>query len=531
MTRALCFLLLCAAPAAIAAPPLYKQVLVNDNPALYYFLGDNTGTSANFGLLGSAYNMTYNGTPIRGVATPGNDKGVTFDSTDDWLESAASAPAAFTGNPTMSIETIVRIPAGASALQWAPFLHWGDANPQTGRSASFGFQNNNADRLFVGFYNSGLRTVTTIPLAVWHHIVWVRNGGANNSQQGSILYFDGNAIPLTPDTDLLGPLVPDVTSTPFRINRGHDLTRSFTGTMDELALFDYALTPQQVADHYAASGLSSQTIPGLYNTGVDDNAQFLLDGVVDPHYKLIQSNDPAYPGPNTYATVMAPFWAFFNVNSRWVAPAANEDWPTGAPPHPSGPYRYRLSVDLSGYDLASVHISGTWGADAGGQIVLNGTGTVNLCNNPNSLVPFNLTSGFVPGVNTIDFVVNNDVMDGANPTGLRVDNITGTAGPAVVGVAPPRPGAIALDAPVPNPAFHSARLGYTLARAGRVRLSIRSVAGRVVRRLVDRDAEAGPGAATWDGTTDTGTIAAPGVYFVVLESPAGTASRRLVWLH
>jgi hypothetical protein len=64
-----------------------------------------------------------------------------------------------------------------------------------------------------------------------------------------------------------------------------------------------------------------------------------------------------------------------------------------------------------------------------------------------------------------------------------------------------------------------------------VRLSIRSVTGRVVRRLVDREAEAGPGATTWDGTTDMGTIAAPGVYFVVFESPEGTASRRLVWLH
>jgi hypothetical protein len=522
---------LCAASTATAAPPLYKQAIVNDTPVLYYLLGETAGPAGNLGTLGSAFNATYNGTPIRGVATPGNDKGVTFDGTDDWIESLGSAPAALTGNPTMSIEAIVRIPTGATSLLWAPFLHWGDAGPQMGRSAWFGLQNNNADRLFVGFYNSGLRSVTTFPLGVWHHLVWVRNGGASHSQENSTLYLDGVAIPLTADTDLLGPLVPDVTSTPFRINRGHDFTRSFQGTMDELALFDYALTPAQVATHYATSGLSSQTVPGVFNTGVDDNGEWLGDGVVDPHYRLVQSSDPAYPGPDAFATII-PFnlWSVNSISSRWIAPAANEDWPVGAPPHPSGPYRYRLSVDLSGFDPASVHITGNWCADMGGQIWLNGQPTVNLCSNAFNVASFNLASGFVHGLNTIDFAVNNDFMEGANPTGLRVDNITATAAPAVVGVDSQGPLGIALAAPAPNPAFRSARLGYSLARAGHVRLSIRSVAGRVVRRLVDRDADAGPGVAAWDGTTDRGTIAAPGVYFVVLESPEGTFSRRLVWL-
>jgi hypothetical protein len=532
MTRFWCVLLaLFMASSATAAPALYHQAIVNDNPSLYYLLDSSAGQAANIGSLGGAFNGTFNGTPIRGVPTPGNDKGVTFDSSDDWIESLGSAPAQFTGNPNMSIETIVRIPANATSTLWAPFLHWGDANPQTGRSATFGLQNNNADRLFAGFYDSGMRSVTTIPLGVWHHVVWVRNGAPNGSQSGSTLYLDGNAIPLTADTDLGGPLVPNVTSTPFRINRGHDFTRWFQGTMDELALFDYALTPQQVVDHYAASGLSSQAIAGLYNTGVDDNGQFLNDGVVDPHYKLVQSSDPAYPGPNTYATLIPNgFWANNQVSSRWIAPAANEDYPVGAPPHPAGPYTYRLSVDLTGLDPASVHVSGSWAADAGGQVYLNGQPTPNLCNNAFSLVNFNLTAGFGYGLNTIDFVVNNDAMAGANPTGLRVDNIAGAGSPSVIGVGSPQSGAIALAAPAPNPAFHSARLAYTLPLAGHVRLSIRSVAGRMVRRLVDRDAPVGPGVATWDGATDTGATAAPGVYFVVLESPAGIASRRLVWL-
>ena len=204
MTRFWCLLLvLCAASTATASPPLYVFTIVNDNAAVYYLLGETGSSIPNYGTAGAALDATFNGTPIKGVATTGNDKGVTFDSSDDFIESNGTAPAAFTGNPTMSIEAIVRIPANAVSKQWAPFLHWGSAS--SGSAVSFGFHDDSNDRLFTGFYNSGLRSVTTFPQgAVWHHLVWVRNGGANDSQTGSILYVDGAAVPLTADTDLLG---------------------------------------------------------------------------------------------------------------------------------------------------------------------------------------------------------------------------------------------------------------------------------------------------------------------------------------
>lgn len=48
----------------------------------------------------------------------------------------------------------------------------------------------------------------------------------------------------------------------------------------------------------------------------------------------------------------------------------------------------------------------------------------------NTWMPFTINSGFVAGVNTLDFVVTNT---GAGPTGLRVD-LSGTASP---GSGPP----------------------------------------------------------------------------------------------
>jgi flagellar hook assembly protein FlgD len=64
-----------------------------------------------------------------------------------------------------------------------------------------------------------------------------------------------------------------------------------------------------------------------------------------------------------------------------------------------------------------------------------------------------------------------------------------------------------------------------------VRLAVYDIAGRAVRRLVDRDAAA-PGAysATWDGRDDAGRAVPGGVYFYRLETDGGTRSTRVVRL-
>ena len=67
-------------------------------------------------------------------------------------------------------------------------------------------------------------------------------------------------------------------------------------------------------------------ITTLFNTGVDANGNLLPDGVVDPHYRLIRSPDPAYPGPSALVVnddgtglVSGPYLAN-GPNSKWIAP-------------------------------------------------------------------------------------------------------------------------------------------------------------------------------------------------------------------
>jgi hypothetical protein len=58
---------------------------------------------------------------------------------------------------------------------------------------------------------------------------------------------------LVPDPGLPADgLTPAVEATAFRVNRARDFdgSRYFTGTLDELSLYDRALTPQEAFEHF-----------------------------------------------------------------------------------------------------------------------------------------------------------------------------------------------------------------------------------------------------------------------------------------
>ena len=55
---------------------------------------------------------------------------------------------------------------------------------------------------------------------------------------------------------------------------------------------------------------------------------------------------------------------------------------------------------------------------------------------------------------------------------------------------------------------------FSVAKSGRVQVSIYDVTGRKVRNLADRVFPAGEHSIQWDGTDDAGSRVARGVYFV-----------------
>jgi hypothetical protein len=82
----------------------------------------------------------------------------------------------------------------------------------------------------------------------------------------------------------------------------------------------------------------------------------------------------------------------------------------------------------------------------------------------------------------------------------------------------------------PNPFNPSTTIEYSLASRCHARLQIVDLSGRVVATLVDGPAGPGRAAVMWDGTTDEGSDAASGIYFVALEADGEISTDKITLL-
>lgn len=199
-----------------------------------------------------------------------------------------------------------------------------------------------------------------------------------------------------------------------------------------------------------STSIRADPIPGLFNTGVDNLGVLLANGTVDPHYTLTVSADPIDTGPSAFVVTPNGFpfppWIAQGPNSKWIAPKTDQSVGNNF-----GSYVYRITFSLAGFDPATATISGQYSTDNNGiDVLINGmsTGQTTPLTAYSAFFPLSITSGFVAGVNTIDFVLFNDPGSplGNNPTGLRVE-ISGTAAP----LPTPTPTATPISTPSATP--------------------------------------------------------------------------------
>lgn len=181
-----------------------------------------------------------------------------------------------------------------------------------------------------------------------------------------------------------------------------------------------------------AGYVQAAPISSLFNTGVDASGLSLSDGTIgDPHYILA-----SVPGGTTDIRVRTsaggwPIPPYFgdSPTSAWIGP--NNDPSIDGP---AGPYDYRTTFSLIGFDASTASISGGWSSDNEGlEIRLNGVtvaGGTSFIQFSLGFAPFSISGGFLPGLNTLDFYVLNE----GGPTSLRVE-MSGTA--AVTAVPEP----------------------------------------------------------------------------------------------
>ncbi len=101
--------------------------------------------------------------------------------------------------------------------------------------------------------------------------------------------------------------------------------------------------------------------------------------------------------------------------------------------------------------------------------------------------------------------------------------------PSGAGVSPPVTRDVLLGV-TPNPFRTDATIRFGLARPAEVSVVVLDVLGRRVREVASGARVAGTHAVNWDGRRGDGSPASPGLYFVVLTTPAGRSTRAMVRL-
>jgi hypothetical protein len=81
---------------------------------------------------------------------------------------------------------------------------------------------------------------------------------------------------------------------------------------------------------------------------------------------------------------------------------------------------------------------------------------------------------------------------------------------------------LSLESPYPNPVMENASLGFSVPAAGRVKLAVYDVSGRMVETILDGTVESGNHSMTWA----PGAEIASGVYFIRLSTESGTLTRQ-----
>ncbi len=163
------------------------------------------------------------------------------------------------------------------------------------------------------------------------------------------------------------------------------------------------------------------TIPGLFNTGVDDLGNVIADDAVDPHWELVASADPAWDGPEVYkSSIHGDEWTGNGYVSAWVTPR----YPNAVVA--KGTYQYQITFDLTGRAPETASITGRFCVDSAlTDIRLNGVSMEHAAGGWRVYTNFTIPQGspFVDGLNTLVFVLNNS---DSSASGFRAE-VAGSA--------------------------------------------------------------------------------------------------------
>ena len=227
--------------------PSYRDVVLSLNPVGYWRLGETSGTTA-VDLGSGGNNGTYTNGPTlaqAGGLTSEEDKAASFDGTNDYVNLGNNSALKFgSGNFTYSA-WIKTSAAGANDMIVA------ESNNTTAERYIFKTTTNKASfncRDSSGNMLSAIGT-TSVNDGNWHFIVGVRSGNTG------YIYVDG-VLEATSTNGSVGSC--DVAADVYIGGRYSGAGLEFSGTIDDVSIFNTALTSAQISSMYQASIFGSK---------------------------------------------------------------------------------------------------------------------------------------------------------------------------------------------------------------------------------------------------------------------------------
>lgn len=368
--------------AALGVPAdagLYQDLVLGDNPVRYYRLGEAVGPTA-YDLSTYAGHGTYVNLAPADYGKPGalqsdTDTSVWLNGTNAMITAPDAPELDITGDIT--IEFWYRKTAEAS--DWQRIVGKGNCAAVPSRR-SFGIweENGSGGRLLFQQYNAtggavlNFFSTTSVGLNTWTHVVATVSGNTAR------IYMNGALSGTATRTG-----VPGTNDDPLTIGYGQ-IHNYFPGFVDEVAIYNQALSFSKVRQHYFASFPLPTQINQRYDLqviGGGANAYYRYDDPSSANGATV--NDSADANPATYrgSVTLVPSElpgapgkaALFNGTSDYIQlPAA----PFGAYPTSGNTPDYVLSFE-------------TWFKTTGSGVIL---GQTNAAGTPGGPAP----SGWVP---------------------------------------------------------------------------------------------------------------------------------------
>ncbi|MCP4730254.1 MAG: LamG domain-containing protein [Roseibacillus sp.] len=319
-------------PIASSGGTPYSKAVLGDGPVAYYRFEEQNGTIASDSSI-SGKHGTYTGSIGLGAASFHPNLGSAADFTGGHID--APNTGSFTDS-TVEVWLQIDILAGgcctsiASAGQWtARGLHWNLKSDFAFEHAVNGQGNSNTTS------NAFVADSTT-----WYHLVVTQNAGDTTT------FVNGVAVP---DNGInhAGPI--DFGNSNFQIGAWNG-GRLLDGRMDEFAIYDHALTPEQVLAHYEAASADGADPLGLavrpasggeLELSWESTLGKLYDILVSPDLSspraswagLVDAQDIAADPSGTNTLVIAlpfPGEGFVAVREKNPPPLFSDDLETGA---------------------------------------------------------------------------------------------------------------------------------------------------------------------------------------------------------